>query len=191
MAVIKIKLVVMGDSDVGKSAILHRFIEGTFTDGEKPANPQKGVFLNKDITVDKQQVHFDIVDLAFDVEATASDFQGARAGIAVFDYSNPDTLKNTKNQLGLANRFVSGPSFASYIVGNKTDLEKKTDDAEVNSTVTSANATKLYQISAKTGDGINEMFEDIAKAVLATDKPAKEEKGGKKKGEKKGGCAFL
>ena len=87
-----IKVVLMGDSDVGKTSIIRRFTDNEFS-GEKPPNASKGMNIRKEITVGKRQVKFEIVDLAFDVEATASDFQNAKACIGVFDYTNPESLQ--------------------------------------------------------------------------------------------------
>ena len=182
----------MGDSDVGKTCIVKRFVEGTFPE-TKPDNPSKGMNTRKEITVDKKQVTFEIVDLAFDVEATASDFQGAKACIGVFDASNPDTLQNVRNFIGMADRLVTDDKFYKCMCMNKCDEEQKVTEEEANDMGNRCNSKKLYKVSAKSGDGIEDMFQEIARNVMGGDAPAggKGDKKKKEKGEKKGGCTLL
>ncbi|EDR29925.1 hypothetical protein, conserved [Entamoeba dispar SAW760] len=189
----KYKIVIMGDSDVGKSSLVKRFVEDAWSD-EKPANQSKGVYVTKEITVNNQTIKFEIVDLAFDVEATASDFSGAKGCIAVFDYSSPDTIQNVRNFLGIADRFVSDDGFLRCIIGNKADMEKKVEESVIETIKTSLNVSKVYECSAKTGTGVKEMFEDIAKSLIEQNAPVdnnKGKKGNKAKKEKKRGCLLL
>ncbi|EMD43084.1 GTP-binding protein, putative [Entamoeba histolytica KU27] len=186
----RFKIVIMGDNDVGKSSILKRFVEDTWSD-EKPENQFKGVYINKEITVNNHTIKFDIVDLAFDVEATASDFSGAKASIAVFDYSSPDTIQGVRSFIGFTNRFVSDDKFFTCIVGNKADLEKKVEESAIEAIKTSLNISKVYECSAKTGAGVKEMFEDIAKNLIERNAPVDNKKEKKAKKEKKKGCLLL
>ncbi|KAL7719446.1 Sphingomyelin phosphodiesterase [Entamoeba marina] len=137
----------MGDSDVGKTSIINRFVNDTFSD-EKPANPDKGTTVGKEIVINKVKVSFEIVDLAFDVEATAN------------------SINNVRNYLALSVRFNSDDKFLQYMVGNKIDGEKVITDEEVEKNVSALQGVRYHAVSAKTGEGISEFFESIAADVI-------------------------
>ncbi|KAL7719444.1 Sphingomyelin phosphodiesterase [Entamoeba marina] len=189
MSQVSIKVVFMGDSDVGKSSIVNRFINDTFSD-EKPANPDKGTTVGKEIVINKVKVSFEIVDLAFDVEATASDFSKAKACVGVFDFSHKDSINNVRNYLALSVRFNSDDKFLQYMVGNKIDGEKVITDEEVEKNVSALQGVRYHAVSAKTGEGVKEFFESIAKDVLEAYNIAGS-KSGKSKGDKKGKCLLF
>ena len=162
----RIKVVLGGDGDVGKTSIINRFKDNTFKENEKPENTPKGTVNKKEITVDKAQVTIDLVDLAIDVEATSSDFAGAHVFVGVCDLSNSESLSNVRNFIGLANRFVQNDDFKKFVCANKTDLEAVVTDDEINDMVNRTESSKAFKVCAKTGEGIDQMFVEIAKIVL-------------------------
>ncbi|KAL7713002.1 Sphingomyelin phosphodiesterase [Entamoeba marina] len=171
MSQVSIKVVFMGDSDVGKTSIVNRFINDTFSE-DKPANPEKSSSARKDIK---------------ELQAI---FSKAKACVGVFDFSNKDSINNVRNYLGLSTRFNSDDKFLQYMVGNKIDGEKVITDEEVQSKVSAQEGARYHAVSAKTGEGVKELFETIAASVLEVNNITGS-KGGKSKGDKKGKCLLF
>lgn len=178
-----IKIVLMSDHDVGKTSIINRFVDNNFTE-EKPMNQEKGINKRKTILIRKQQITLELIDLDMNIDATATDFFEAKACIGIFDYNNPQSIQNIRNFLGIATRFVTDDNFVKCLCGNKIDLECKLTDIEINDLAEQCNVTKLFKISALTGDGVNNLFFDIADSVLSLCPPANFE-------QPKSKCVFL
>ena len=136
------------------------------------------------MTIGSTTVSFQIVDLAFDVEATASDFHQSKACIAVVDYTNVESFANVKNFQATATRY-SDDNFKFYVVANKSDLEHTVTQEKIDEM--SADF-KFMSVSAKTGEGIEDLFKTIAVDAGAVQEKKGGKKGGKKEGKK---CLIL
>eukprot|EP01115_Flamella_aegyptia_P001100 TRINITY_DN116_c0_g1_i1.p1 TRINITY_DN116_c0_g1~~TRINITY_DN116_c0_g1_i1.p1 ORF type:complete len:226 (-),score=105.24 TRINITY_DN116_c0_g1_i1:72-749(-) len=123
------KVVVLGESGVGKTSLLLRYIENKFTLNTKSTIGSD--FLSKDIEVDGRPVTLQIWDTAgqerFQGLGTAF-YRGADGAMFVFDYGRKKTFdelaawkKAFLIQIGQENN----PDFPIVIVGNKMDLENK------------------------------------------------------------------
>jgi len=84
----------------------------------------------------------------------------------------------------------------TLIVGNKSDLEHKVTTDQVKAFSAEKNIP-FVEVSAKTGAGVDDMFEKLTKAILdklkSSGQTKTDAKGGakKKKDEKKGGCILI
>ena len=183
---LNLKIVIMGDPDVGKTSIINQFKDKLFSE-KKPDNPDKGVIQTKTITVGKKEVVFSLGDLIPDSDSTASDFVNTKACIGIFDLTNSDSLQDVKGFFGMADRFASTDNLQKYICGNKSDLEAVVTDEEIEDMKEKCNIIyKPFKVSAKTGAGIEEMFAAIATDIFGdVNESQKEEK------SEKGGCCVL
>lgn len=118
------KLVILGDSAVGKSSILQRYIKGKFSDSYKVTIGAD--FLPKTITVDDRAVYLQIWDTAgqerFQSLGT-SFYRGADGCVLVFDVTKRktfDSLKKWKAQF--IEQKHAPPDFPYLVLGNKIDL---------------------------------------------------------------------
>jgi GTPase SAR1 family protein len=92
-------------------------------------------------------------------------YHGAHAVILVFALNDASTL----DSLGTWNEdasLYSSPETKRFLVATKSDVEKSQVDVskeKINSFCRNKNITEIYYTSAKTGDGIEEMFESVMK----------------------------
>ena len=156
----RVKIVILGDEDVGKTSVIKRFTENVFPE-EKPENPYKGMTIEKRIQIFETPIVFEIVDFNYDPEVCCSEFYNARACIAIYDVTDPESLQNTRNYIGMADRF-SSEDLKKYICGNKSDLERVVTDEEIEQLFERINIDKFFEVSAKSSEGIDQMFLDIA-----------------------------
>ncbi|KAL7713003.1 Sphingomyelin phosphodiesterase [Entamoeba marina] len=163
----------MGDSDVGKTSIVNRFINDTFSEW-KPDNPNRNDYARKDIVINKVNVSFKI-EVSDNEEEVPCDFSKAKACVAVFDFSNKYSINNVRNYLSLSVRFNSDDKHLQYMVGNKIDALQ---------------GVRYHAVSAKTGEGISEFFESIAADVIKV-YGISNSKSGKSKRNNKGKCLLF
>eukprot|EP01115_Flamella_aegyptia_P001101 TRINITY_DN116_c0_g1_i2.p1 TRINITY_DN116_c0_g1~~TRINITY_DN116_c0_g1_i2.p1 ORF type:complete len:198 (-),score=88.08 TRINITY_DN116_c0_g1_i2:72-665(-) len=168
------KVVVLGESGVGKTSLLLRYIENKFTLNTKSTIGSD--FLSKDIEVDGRPVTLQIWDTAgqerFQGLGTAF-YRGADGAMFVFDYGRKKTFdelaawkKAFLIQIGQENN----PDFPIVIVGNKMDLEnKEVTKKEAQDWCYSQNLP-FYETSAKESVNVEKSFDQIAKLVLSKTK---------------------
>lgn len=169
-----IRIVIMGDSDVGKTSLINKYVDNIFSE-EKPSNASKEENKHKKITIKKEEIILELIDLVSSINATVSDFYRADACIALLDINNPQSKENVRNFLGIATRFVTSDNFVKCICVNKIDLENKISDDEINELISQCNVTKSFKISTKTGEGVEEMFKFVAETVMNETKPVQVE----------------
>lgn len=119
------KFVVIGDSSVGKSCIVLRFIEGVFNpDQENTIGVEFGA---KVANVNGTNVKIQIWDTAGQEafqSITRSYYRGAAGVLLVFDLTNRDSFKNTERWLQETKNNASD-EMVVCLVGNKSDLGDK------------------------------------------------------------------
>ena len=159
-----IKVVLLGETKVGKTSILYRYQEGKFNPDIQPSNTAQ--FFRKELNLaDKGKATLDIWDMA---GATKYRFlaniflKDARAAILVYDLTDENTFKELKE---FWYREVKDLNLLLYVVANKCDLnEKKVKDEEGKGFADSIGAG-FATISAKENIGIQELIEKIAEAA--------------------------
>ncbi|KAI8905179.1 ras-related protein rab-7a [Gorgonomyces haynaldii] len=173
-----LKIVVLGNAGVGKTAVRNQFLHTNFTNQYKATI---GVdFVTKQCTVERdgqeQQVQLQIWDTAgqerFQSIGT-SFYRGCDACVFVYDITNQESLNALSNWMTQFLKFsgVSNPeTFPFFIVGNKIDLEA---DRQVSHAQTqdfdmqvhreySPDEIPFLETSAKSGEGIDLLFQFIA-----------------------------
>ncbi len=159
-------MILAGDDQVGKTAAIRRFCSGLFTDSYKQT-------LGFEVSIKVIQVgQFPVILSIIDVggQATyrglrANYYAGASAFLLMFDQTN----RNTFNNLAAWIQEIRAVDQTSYIflVGNKNDLPEKQITPEDVSQIRSSNHfTSYFQTSAKTGEGIQEMFLYVSTLLL-------------------------
>lgn len=142
------------------------------------------------MTIGKNTITFTFVDLNFDVDGTASDFVKAKASVGVYDITNPESLQNVRNFFGIADRYASSDNLPKFLAATKIDLESKVDPEVVKTVESNCQTIQSFRTSAKTGEGIKEMFEAIANYIISKENPVPS-KGNKTNNENQGGCCTL
>ena len=163
----KYKLIFLGDQSVGKSCILERFMNDTFT--EEYQGTIALDFQSKKVQIDNQNIRLLIYDNSGQEKFKSLIPMYTRDPniiLLVYDVTSKDSFLHLSDWLrDLTNVEKEEVIFA--VVGNKTDLD---DRREVNSNEGENYAKEhdfiFKEVSAKTGDGINELFDVILKEIL-------------------------
>ncbi|XP_053202801.1 ras-related protein Rab-35-like [Panonychus citri] len=164
------KLLIIGDSGVGKSSLLLRFADDTFSGNYITTI---GVdFKIKTLEVDGQKIKLQIWDTAGQERfrtITATYYRGTHGVIVVYDVSNGDTFANVKRWLHEIDQNCE--DVCRILVGNKNDDPNLklvlTQDAQ---RFADQMGIELYETSAKENVNVEEMFMAITRMVLRTKK---------------------
>jgi len=163
------KICLLGDFAVGKTSLIRRYVDNQLSDDYLSTI---GVKLSrKKIEVPAQLVPAAMELIIWDLEGKVNFsesfspyLKGASGAIVVGDVTRPDSITNIKNHI---NAFLSVNPRASVCVAyNKTDLLDGTAapslDFEGHDRV-----VKTHRTSAKSGDGVTELFESLSKKIIS------------------------
>ena len=86
--------------------------------------------------------------------------------LIVYDVTSKKSFENVTTWVECVDKFAKS-NVLRILVGNKTDLEdKRVISKEEGKKLAEENGLKFYEISAKTMNGLVEMFEDVAKEYV-------------------------
>ena len=166
-----IKLLLVGESSVGKSSILHRFIDETFNEDQTQT---VGVeFGAKVVTLNGKRIKLQIWDSAGQERyrsVTRSYYRGAAGAIIVYDITNRDTYERVPQWLQDV-RQLCGPDTNVMLIGNKSDLvvgnsERRQVAHTEASVFAQENHIMHMETSAATGEFVPDAFLKVAKTTL-------------------------
>jgi len=169
-AILPLKCVLLGETAVGKTALIRRFVENTFS--ENFISTLVGCYSSKDIFYPKynRNVKYEIWDTAGQEKFRSINkifYQDTSIALLVFDITRKDTFQALKEYWYIEVRDNSPKDVIIAIAANKNDLyeyEEVTDE-EAKEFAKSINAI-YHQTSASKGTGINELFESIGYELL-------------------------
>lgn len=171
------KLLIIGDSGVGKSSLLLRFADNTFTGSYITTI---GVdFKIRTVDIDGERVKLQIWDTAGQERfrtITSTYYRGTHGVIVVYDVTSGESFANVKRWL---HEIEQNCEFVNRIlVGNKNDAPDRkivvTEDAQ---RFADQMNILLYETSAKDNVNVEEMFMAITKQVLRSKKERQEKQG--------------
>ncbi|MDE3742407.1 GTP-binding protein [Maribacter sp. D37] len=153
------KIVILGHFGVGKTSLIRRFVENSFSDKYQVTI---GVHISKKVVEVGPEESVSLI--IWDLEGTdevqmirQAYLLGTHGVVFVFDISRPSTFQDLNRDL----RIVADkmPETPLVVVGNKKDLAIE-DELQI---LLDDNDIKAdYLTSAKTGDDVNEMFTHLA-----------------------------
>ena len=205
------KVVLVGESGVGKTSIITKFIDETFQEDQQSTTG--GTFSTKSVICDGGKIlKFEIWDTAGQERyraLTKMFYKDANAAIMVYDITRKDSFEELKNYWSEQIKESSPEGIILVIAANKSDLfEHEAIDESIAREFAQQIGAFYIATSAKNSDGINNLFEEIAKKYTGSstitikkdegDEPAVEEEKkdtvkitqnqkAEQKGKKKGG----
>ena len=161
------KILILGDATVGKTSILVRYIDNKF---EKDSLATLGVDVKyKYVTLDNKKIRMNIWDTAGQDRfrnIAKNYFKGANAVIFVFDVNNKNTLDKIKFWIDNVKE-NSSEDLIEVIVGNKIDIDGKHEvTKEEMESLGEKTGMETFETSAKTGEGINEVFTYLVNQLI-------------------------
>ena len=162
------KLVLIGDTCVGKSCILVRFSDDIFNDNYVTTI---GVdFRFKTMVIKNKVAKIQIWDTAGQERyrsITTAYYRGAAAIIICCDCTNKESFNNVKNWIEEIAKYTDENTVDKIVFMNKCDLsEERIIKKEEIEKFEKENGIKVLEVSAKTGEGIDNAFEYIISKLI-------------------------
>ena len=166
----KYKLIFLGDQYVGKSCIINSFVNDTFTE-EYIATIGLDFQNKEDYQIDNQDIHLSLYDMSgLEKYRTLIPLYVKNADIflLVYDVTSKDSFTHLSNWLKIfTDNEIDIKDKIFAVVGNKTDLNDRREvNAEEGENYAKEHDFIFLEVSAKTRDGIKNLFDVILKEML-------------------------
>ena len=187
------KILLLGDTQVGKSSFLMRYIDNTFQ--ESYLSTVGLDFKVKNVQLDDGKTYrVQIWDTAGQDRfhaITRNYFKNAHGIILIYDVTLIESFQNVKNWIKQVKEEVTD-KVSIILVGNKIDMEnQRVVSKEEGEKMAASYGLKFFECSAKTGENVEEIFKDIVTKTVENFSKVDVKESTKlknKKGQKKGCC---
>ncbi len=164
---IVLKVLTAGEGGVGKTTLLHRYVEGKFSSETKMTIGVE--FFLKELNVDGQKVMLQLWDFGgqerfrFLLESYVI---GARGALLMFDLTRAMTLENIEQWVNICRK--EDPELPILFLGSKSDLENDicVEQDYIEEFKQDFNLYDYLRISSKTGENVALCFESLSRQIL-------------------------
>ncbi len=166
------KVVLLGETGVGKTSLLTRYVSGTFS--QLVMSSTGSSFVTKNLELENNKIKFQIWDTAGQEKYRSLAkifYQSAAVAILVYDITTITSFKGLKEYWSKEIKENSPDDIILAVVANKSDdyLEQQVTTQEGKELAKELNA--IFQTtSAKLGSGINELFTLIGEKFIDPNK---------------------
>ncbi|VDN90594.1 unnamed protein product [Brugia pahangi] len=173
-AITTLKILIIGESGVGKSSLMLRFVDDTF-------DPEIAATIGVDFRVTSMMVNQNRVKLAiwasifFDTAGqerfrtlTPSYYRGAQGVICVYDVSNRQTFERLSHWMNEVDTYSTKTDAVKMLIGNKIDISSREVTREEGLEFAKRHRMLFIEASAKTREGVQCAFEELIEKVLQT-----------------------
>ncbi len=164
---ILLKVIIGGDGGVGKTTLLHRYIESVFL---ADTHLTIGVeFFLKEIQIDETKILLQVWDFGGQERfrpLLISYATGARGALLLFDLTRPSSLNRIDQWVNICRQ--NNQDIPILLLGSKLDLIDAItiDDDFATKFIDEYNFFNYLKISSKTGENVNLAFELLAKELI-------------------------
>ena len=160
-------VITLGDSGVGKTSLLRRYLYGLYDD-----NSMSTIGLNfsfKEIVLDnKKKVKLKLIDTGGQEKYRAiakTYFKNADGVLFVYSIDNEDSFNNIKEWIQLFNENNNGKEgIPQILVETKNDLERVVN-LEESKNFANENNLILISTSSKTNENVDDLFKNMAEKM--------------------------
>ncbi|GAU99541.1 hypothetical protein RvY_10529-2 [Ramazzottius varieornatus] len=165
-----LKLLIIGESGVGKSSLLLRFTDDNF-------DPELAATIGVDFKVKSLSVNGNLVKLAIWDTAgqerfrtlTPSYYRGAQGVILVYDVTSRPSFQKLEMWLGEVDSYANRPGMVKMLVGNKTDNKQERVVTRDDGLKFARKHSMLFiECSARTAEGVKTAFEELVEKIIQT-----------------------
>ena len=161
------KVVLVGDSSVGKTNIMSKYLKNEFHEDSKAT---VGVeFGSKQFTVEGHKIKAQIWDTAGQERykaMTSAYFKGAKGAFIVYDITSKSSFESVDRWLNDL-RVSADKNLTVIIIGNKCDLEQQRDvKKEQGEEKSKSNGVAFMETSALSGENIDKAFDKMVNEVF-------------------------
>lgn len=175
--VVSQKICLIGDFGVGKTSLIRQFVDRQFSDkylstvGVKISRKLVSINnLSDNTPVDLKQLQLIIWDIEGSTRFKAiapSYLQGAKGALIVGDVTRQSSMQNLKDHVQLFQSI--NPTSSVIIALNKVDLIDRNERENLLQSIPTEFANlniSIHTTSAKTGEGVDETFQKLARQML-------------------------
>ena len=162
-----IKLLIVGDSSVGKTNFIYRFIENRFNENYMTTT---GIDLKTmNIEIKNKKIRVQLWDTAGQEKyraITKNLFLKVQGTLVVYDITNQDSFVNLKSWVKSI-RDECGRQMQILLIGNKSDLDEKREISKDEALAYAKEEKVDYlETSSKTGENIQKAIQILCEKVL-------------------------
>ena len=166
-----IKLILIGDKQVGKTAIINQYVNNSFTEEYMATYAQDKSI--KEITLNNgTKLKLEIWDTIGQENLRAANkifMKGAKIALLVYDITNKESFKNL-NEFYKQVCEINGKDIIIGVVGNKNDLyEERTVEEEEGQKYAEEIKASFFETSAKDHETIENLFLGICEQLIKKD----------------------
>jgi len=161
-----IKLLLLGDSSVGKTSILNKYIANKFIENNIAT---LGVeYMDKTVDYNNFKIKLQIWDTSGEEKyrsITKSYYKNAEGLLVIFDITNEESFNHVKNWINEAKD--NNSDIKIILVGNKLDFENERKVTEERAKkFAENNSLQYFETSAKNGKNIHKSFKAMIDLIL-------------------------
>lgn len=161
------KILIIGNSDVGKTSLIFRFADGSFS--AQYVSTVGIDFKNKIIVSNDKQIQLQIWDTAGQERfrsITTAYYRGAAGFVIVYDITNEVSFKDVQEWVSLIESH-SGPEAKRILVGNMSDKEKERKvTRERGQELADQLGAEFIETSAKDNSNVEKVFQLLVESIL-------------------------
>ncbi len=166
---LKLKVIVAGAKDVGKTTLIHRYVSGRFL-----ANTISTIgldFMTKKLTVDETEISLSLWDFAGEEKfrnLLPSYCSGASGALILYDITSKSSFDELDAWIKLIRENTEDRGVSILLIGSKSDLadQRQVSPEEAKKLVEEKQINKYLECSSKTGENVKNIFHTLVEDII-------------------------